>query len=120
MYQAAWCAIGGLATVDTPLYPGRLLGSLIRRSLNFAFIPVYLTIFSFATVWADQVTTFVPEPYLVGNLFLVQAQVLILFRMKCSISRKLKHIVLEDTMFGIPSSPHLLACESISAFSFEV
>lgn len=67
LFQAAWWAVGGLAILNTPLYPGRLLDSLMRRSLNFAFVPVYLTIFSFATVWADQVTTFVPEPYLVSQ-----------------------------------------------------
>jgi hypothetical protein len=65
MYQALWWAVGGLALIDTPLYPERWLGSLMRRSLNIAFVPVFLIIFSFATVWADQVTTFVPEPYLV-------------------------------------------------------
>jgi alpha-1,2-glucosyltransferase len=71
IYQALWWLVGGLAILDTPLYPGRLIGSFMHRSLNFAFVPVFLTIFSFATVWADQVTTFVPEPYLVSQPMLV-------------------------------------------------
>jgi len=120
IYQAAWWAIGGLATFDTPLYPEQLLDSLIRRSLNFAFIPAYLTIFSFATVWADQVTTFVPEPYLVRQLFLNLNPTLTLFRMKCSIFLKLKHIVPEDMMSGIRNSPLLLACELIPTFKLDV
>ncbi len=65
IYQALLWIAGGLALIDTPLYPERWLSLLMRRSLNLAFIPVYLTIFSLAKVWADQVTTNVPEPYLV-------------------------------------------------------
>ena len=61
IYQALWWAVGGLALIDTPIYPG----SLACRSLNLALVSVFFAVFSFATFWAEQVTTFVPEPYLV-------------------------------------------------------
>jgi alpha-1,2-glucosyltransferase len=68
LYQAGWWFVGGLATLNSPLNPARVLYSLINGSLNIAFVLVYLAIYYLASFWADQVTKVVPEPYLVWQL----------------------------------------------------
>ncbi|KAN0104256.1 glycosyltransferase family 59 protein [Hyaloscypha variabilis] len=74
LYLAGWWFVGGLATVNSPLYPVRILYSLIKGSFSFAFILVYLAIYYLASFWADQVTKIVPDPYLDEVFHIPQAQ----------------------------------------------
>lgn len=113
LYLAGLWVVGGLATAITPLYPVRVLYSLVNGSLNLAFLLVYLAVYYLASFWAGQVTQVVPGPYLVCYILMINIGFLTIYRMKCFIFLKLKRIVAEDSMSGIRSSRHLLACKSL-------
>lgn len=70
LHQGAWWSISALAAIDTPLYPPRILNSLMNRTFNWVFVPVYLFLLTSAKYWAGQVTKYVPEPYLVCDSIL--------------------------------------------------
>jgi alpha-1,2-glucosyltransferase len=65
LYNAGLWIVGGFITVDSPLYPVRVLYSLVNDSFNFTLILVYFAIYCLASIWASQVTKFVTYPYLV-------------------------------------------------------
>jgi alpha-1,2-glucosyltransferase len=111
LYQAGWWFVGGLATLNSPLYPVRVLHLLINGSFNFAFVLVYLAIYYLASFWADQVTKVVSEPYLVWQPCSSRIPFLTLYRMKYFTSHKLKHIAAGDSVFGIQSSQPRPDCE---------
>jgi len=111
LYLAGWWFVGGLATVNSPLYPVRILYSLIKGSFSFAFILVYLAIYYLASFWADQVTKIVPDPYLVCQPSLITTSPLTLYRTRCFIFLKRKPIALADLISGTQSSQPLLDCE---------
>jgi len=111
IYSAGLWLVGGLATVNSPLYPVRVLYALVNGSFSFAFVLVYVAIYYLASFWASQVTKVVPDPYLVCQPFFVMTSPLTIYRTRCSIFPKRKHIALEGSMFGTPSSQPLLDCE---------
>ncbi|KAE9363218.1 glycosyltransferase family 59 protein [Stipitochalara longipes BDJ] len=74
LYSAAWWFVGGLATINSPLYPVRVLYSLANGSFSFVFALVYLAIYYLASFWANQVTKVVPNPYLDEVFHIPQAQ----------------------------------------------
>jgi hypothetical protein len=111
LYLAGWWFVGGLATVNSPLYPVRILYSLVKGSFGFAFILVYLAIYYLASFWADQVTKIVPDPYLVCQPSFITTSPLTLYRTKCFIFLKRKPIALVDLISGTQSSQRLLDCE---------
>jgi hypothetical protein len=111
LYNAGLWVVGGLATLDSPLYPVRVLYSFVNGSFNFAVLLVYLAIYYLSSFWASQVTKRVPDPYLVCLPSTNTNSLLTASRTKFFIFLKLKHIAVEDSMFGIPNSPPLPACK---------
>jgi alpha-1,2-glucosyltransferase len=111
LYNAGLWIVGGLVTVDSPLYPVRVLYSLVNGSFNFTLILVYFGIYYLASIWASQVTKAVPDPYLVCLPSINTNSLLTIYRTKFFISLKLRHIAVEYLMCGIQSSQPLRACE---------
>lgn len=82
-----WSLVG-LVVWDSPFSPNTLF-----RSVTIATGVAYLSLYLLASFWQRQVTETVPEPYLVSFYALTENELLILYRMKCFIYHRPKHIV---------------------------